>query len=103
MTWYGYLLAFAAGMIFANGVPHFVHGVSGAPFQSPFANPPGVGESSPLVNVWWGSANLGGAIVLLVELPPEGVLGWGVVAAGVVLAASGLAIYFGRLRNKRSA
>jgi len=46
MPWYFYLLEFLSGMFLANGVPHFVQGVSGAPFQSPFAKPPGVGESS---------------------------------------------------------
>ena len=40
-----------------NGVPHFVNGISGRNFQSPFASPPGVGESSPLVNVIWGMVN----------------------------------------------
>jgi hypothetical protein len=29
-----------------NAVPHFVSGVMGYPFQSPFANPPGEGLSS---------------------------------------------------------
>jgi hypothetical protein len=51
MPWYFYLLEFLGGAFLANGVPHFVHGVSGAPFQSPFAKPPGVGESSALSNV----------------------------------------------------
>lgn len=52
-----YLVHFFAGVFLVNGVPHFVHGISGQPFQSPFARPPGVGESSPVVNVLWGSFN----------------------------------------------
>jgi len=57
MAWYAYLAYFFAGVFLANGVPHFVHGISGKKFQSPFAKPPGVGESSPLVNVIWGLVN----------------------------------------------
>ena len=49
VPWYIFLLQFVAGPFLANGVPHFVQGISGAWFQSPFASPPGVGESSPLV------------------------------------------------------
>jgi hypothetical protein len=45
IPWYIFLLQFVAGAFLANGVPHFVHGISGAWFQTPFASPPGVGES----------------------------------------------------------
>ena len=34
MHWYCYLLEFLGGALLANGVPHFVQGISGAPFQS---------------------------------------------------------------------
>jgi len=44
---YVFLLQFVSGLLLANGVPHFVQGISGAPFQTPFASPPGVGESRP--------------------------------------------------------
>lgn len=57
MEWYVYLARFFAGALLANAVPHFVSGVQGRPFPSPFASPPGKGESSPVVNVAWGSAN----------------------------------------------
>ncbi len=57
MKWYHYVACFFAGMFLANAVPHFVHGVSGDSFPSPFANPPGKGLSSPTVNVVWGLAN----------------------------------------------
>jgi len=39
-------------------VPHFVQGISGERFPTPFAKPPGRGLSSPLVNVLWGLVNL---------------------------------------------
>jgi len=39
-------------------VPHYVSGVTGKPFQSPFAKPSGQGLSSSTVNVLWGFLNL---------------------------------------------
>ena len=65
MKWYHYIAAFFAGAFLANVVPHFIHGVSGDPFPSPFANPPGKGLSSPLVNVIWACFNLLAGYVLL--------------------------------------
>jgi hypothetical protein len=58
MNWHDYLAAFFAGAFLANTVPHFVHGISGDPFPSPFADPPGRGLSSPTVNVLWALFNL---------------------------------------------
>jgi hypothetical protein len=58
MKWYHYIACFFAGAFLANTVPHFIHGVSGDRFPSPFANPPGKGLSSPMVNVLWGLFNL---------------------------------------------
>jgi hypothetical protein len=45
-------------MFLANVVPHFVHGISGNRFPTPFAHPPGKGLSSPTVNVLWALVNL---------------------------------------------
>ena len=45
-------------MFLANVVPHFVHGISGDRFPTPFAHPPGRGLSSPTVNVVWALVNL---------------------------------------------
>jgi hypothetical protein len=58
MNWYNYVACFFAGMVFANVVPHFVHGISGDRFPTPFAHPPGKGLSSPTVNVVWALFNL---------------------------------------------
>jgi hypothetical protein len=58
MNWYNYLAAFFAGMFLANFVPHFVQGISGDRFPTPFAHPPGQGLSSPTVNVLWALLNL---------------------------------------------
>jgi hypothetical protein len=58
MRWYVYVAYFFGGAFLANAVPHFVTGITGHAFPSPFATPPGEGESPPLVNVLWGAANL---------------------------------------------
>jgi hypothetical protein len=58
MNWYNYIACFFAGMLIANVVPHFVHGISGDRFPTPFAHPPGRGLSSPTVNVLWALFNL---------------------------------------------
>jgi hypothetical protein len=58
MKWYHYIACFFAGMFLANFVPHFIHGVSGEVFPTPFSDPPGKGMSSPTVNVYWALLNL---------------------------------------------
>jgi hypothetical protein len=58
MKWYNYLACFFAGAFLTNVVPHFVNGISGNGFPTPFANPPGKGLSSPLTNVLWALFNL---------------------------------------------
>jgi hypothetical protein len=58
LIWYDYIACFFAGMFLANAVPHFVHGISGDSFPTPFAHPPGKGLSSPTVNVLWALFNV---------------------------------------------
>jgi len=58
IKWYNYIAAFFAGVFLANVIPHYVNGISGDAFPSPFADPPGKGLSSPLVNVLWALFNL---------------------------------------------
>jgi len=58
MEWQHYIAAFFSGAFLANVVPHFVHGISGNKFPTPFAKPPGKGLSSPLVNTVWALFNL---------------------------------------------
>src|SRR5580693_4391586 len=58
MSWYDYIACFFAGAFLANFVPHFVHGISGDRFPTPFAHPPGKGLSSSTVNVVWALFNL---------------------------------------------
>ncbi|HEX4494891.1 MAG TPA: hypothetical protein VIE43_04400 [Thermoanaerobaculia bacterium] len=68
MEWIHYVSYFLGGAVLANAVPHFVNGVSGRPFQSPFAKPHGVGLSSSRVNVAWGAFNLVVAYLLILRV-----------------------------------
>jgi hypothetical protein len=65
MEWIHYAAYFFGGAFLTNAVPHFVSGVMGRPFQSPFAKPPGEGLSSSTVNVLWGFLNLAVGYVLI--------------------------------------
>jgi hypothetical protein len=37
VNWFNYIACFFAGAFLANFVPHFVHGISGDRFPTPFA------------------------------------------------------------------
>ncbi len=99
MLWQS-VACFFGGVFLANFVPHFVTGVSGRPFPSPFATPPFRGLSSPVVNVLWGLINLAAAYALLAlvaRLEPQDVPRVLVAAAGFGLASLGIARSLGRL------
>ena len=66
MTWQYDVAYFFGGVFLANFTTHFVAGVSGRAFHTPFAKPPFRGLSSPAVNILWGLFNLVVAYVLLV-------------------------------------
>jgi hypothetical protein len=66
MTWLHLVSYFVGGIFMANAIPHFVSGIMGRPFQTPFAKPPGEGLSSSTVNVLWGFFNA------VVGLPSRG-------------------------------
>lgn len=65
MTLHEGVAQFFGGVFLANFAPHFVAGVSGRQFPTPFAKPPFRGLSSPITNVIYGLLNLGVAYVLL--------------------------------------
>ena len=58
MEWSNYLACFFAGAFAANTIPHFVHGISGNKFPTPFSKPRGVGLSSSTTNVLWALLNM---------------------------------------------
>ena len=99
LRWYHYLALFFAGSFLANAVPHFTNGVSGRPFPSPFASPPGQGESSPLINVLWGSFNIVAGYVLcrVSHFSIGRTRDPAVVFAGALLTAAMLANAFGAI------
>lgn len=101
MIWHN-VACFFGGVFLANFVPHFVAGISGRPFPSPFARPPFKGLSSPIANVLWGLGNLVVAYGLLVPvggLDPRDVSQVAISVAGFGLAAIGIARSLGRLER----
>lgn len=100
MAWYAYVGYLFAGAFIANGLPHFLQGICGNKFQTPFARPSGVGESSAVVNVLWGWLNfvIGGALISYV-FPFPGPGGLAVAALGALALALGTAAHFRRVRN----
>ena len=49
MRWYHYISYLCGGAFLANAIPHLVSGITGHPFQSPFASPLGQGLRDLLV------------------------------------------------------
>jgi hypothetical protein len=68
MTWLDLVSYFFGGTFLANAIPHFVSGIMGRPFQSPFAKPAGKGLSSSTVNVLWGFFNAVAGYLLVVRV-----------------------------------
>lgn len=68
MAWLHLVSWFFGGAFLTNAVPHFVSGIMGKPFQSPFAKPPGEGLSSSTVNVLWGFLNMAIGYVLVCRI-----------------------------------
>ena len=105
MEWLDYVSYFFGGAFLSNAIPHFVSGVMGRPFQSPFAKPPGQGLSSSTVNVLWGGFNLASAYVLICRVGEfslrstthVAVLGLGFLLMGLMLAQ-----HFGRFYGGNS-
>jgi hypothetical protein len=100
---YGHYAAyFFGGAFLANAVPHYVSGVMGRAFQSPFATPPGQGLSSSTINVLWGFFNLIAAYILICRVGDFDMRSTGhVVAAGLgaLLLSIFAARHFGRLHG----
>ena len=93
---------FFGGLFLTNAVPHLGAALSGRPFQSPFAKPPGEGLSTSRVNALWGFANLVVGYLLLWQvgsfnlhdLGHAGALGLAILLGGLFLARA-----FGRFNG----
>lgn len=105
MDWIYFVSYFFGGAFLTNAVPHFVSGVMGRPFQSPFAKPPGQGLSSSTVNVLWGFFNLAVGYVLVCRVGNFDLQSTGDVVAlglGIFLIGLMLARTFGRFHGGNS-
>ena len=105
MDWLHDVSYFSGGAFLTNGVPHFVRGVMGQAFQSPFARPPGEGLSSATVNVLWGFANFVIAYVLIARVgsfDPRAADHVIAVGLGVLLMGIASARLFGRFHGGNS-
>jgi hypothetical protein len=103
MPWHRVAAYFLGGMFLANFVPHFVAGVSGRRFHSPFAKPPFRGLSSPVVNILWGLFNLAVAYTLLVVVGSfelRRVAHVAISVAGFGLASVGIARSIARIQGE---
>lgn len=105
MNWIHDAAYFWGGAFLANAVPHFVSGMMGHRFQSPFARPPGRGLSSSTVNVLWGFANFVIAYLMLVRVGDFDLRASDQVisaALGILLMGVHAARSFGRLHGGTS-
>lgn len=102
MSWHQYFSYFLGGVLLSNAIPHFVSGMMGRSFQSPFASPPGKGLSSATVNVLWGAFNLVVGYLLIYRVGSfdiratahAGAVGLGMLLMGLVAART-----FGRFHG----
>ena len=100
MNWYDYIACLFAGMFLANVVPHFVHGISGDRFPTPFARPPGKGLSSPTMNVVWALVNLivGYALFRVGKVSSGGNLALAVFFVGIAALSTWLSVLFAKIK-----
>ena len=105
MTWLHLVSYFFGGIFLANAIPHYVSGMMGRPFQSPFAKPPGKGLSSSTVNVLWGFFNAVAGYLLVARV---GNFDLGSIsdvvalAVGVLLISLLMARHFGQFHGGNS-
>ncbi len=99
---------FFGGAFLSNAIPHVVRGVTGMPFQTPFASPPGRGLSTSTLNVLWGFLNLVVFYLLVCRVGDFGLrhtidvlaLGLGMLAMALFAARHFGALHGGDLRER---
>ena len=88
---------FLCGLFSANGIPHFVNGISGRDFHNPSLHRLMPDIPSPMFNVIWGLLNFGLAI-FLASLVDNFHIGANASSAafaiGFISASIGLSIFF---------
>ncbi|MCA1457489.1 hypothetical protein I6F35_30575 [Bradyrhizobium sp. BRP22] len=102
MPWLSLLSYFFGGVFLANAIPHFISGMMGRPFQSPFAKPAGQGFSSSTINAVWGFFNIVVGYVLVCRVGDFALRDTGDVTAfgaGAFLIALFSARHFGRFNG----
>jgi hypothetical protein len=79
-----YVYSFLAGIFGANGIPHFVKGITGQKHQTPFGRP-----SSAIVNVLWGWVNfaIAGLLLFFGQIHPHILRAFTLTAVGGLLMA----------------
>lgn len=106
MNWLDLVSYFFGGIFAANAVPHYVAGVMGRAFQSPFAKPPGKGLSSSSVNVLWGFLNATVADLLILHVGsfnPRAASHMVAFGIGALFVSLSLARHFGQFHGGNSA
>ena len=106
MNWPHEIAYFFGGLFFANALPHYISGLMGRAFQSPFAKPRGEGYSTSLTNVLWGFFNLVIAYALLVRVVDfdiHSLAHAGALGLGMLLIALFAARHFGRFNGGNAA
>ncbi|WP_421916591.1 hypothetical protein [Mesorhizobium sp.] len=105
MQWIDYVSYLFGGAFLTNAVPHFVSGVMGRTFQSPFATPRGEGHSSSTVNLLWGFLNLVIGYLLVIRVGDFDLRSTADVVAlglGALLIGLFMARHFGRFNGGNS-
>jgi hypothetical protein len=105
MTWLHLVSYFLGGLFLANAIPHFVSGMMGRPFQTPFAKPPGKGLSSSTVNVLWGFFNAVVGYLLVVRVGNfdlRSIRDFLALAVGALLISLQSARHFGQFHGGNS-
>jgi hypothetical protein len=89
-----------AGAFMCNSLPHFISGLMGKPFPTPFSKPRGIGNSSPVVNVLWGFLNFVVGLLLLLRQPINVNFYPNLIALllGVLLMGLQLSWHFGKVQ-----
>jgi uncharacterized membrane protein len=97
--WRYQLWGLLAGALFANSIPHFIHGVSGSPFPAPFATYLGKGAPTAVANVLWGCINFAVGCHLVVSSQQARLqkLSRALTGVGFMIVSILLAVLFSRL------